>query len=108
MQDIWRVGPEVGTEEIGHRGLCNLFEVGLKICLGIAPSEVGIRLCVSRLAQPIHNVWPGKRLGEIDGVRIFRPQRTEAPFPERHGLGAVSYTHPEPTRRTPISYAVFC
>ena len=25
-----------------------------------------------------------------------------------HGLEAVSYTHPEPTRPEPISYAVFC
>ena len=41
MQDVWRVGPEVGGEEVADGGFGDLFEVGLQFGLFGAPGEVG-------------------------------------------------------------------
>ena len=51
MQDVWRIGPEVGGEEVADGRAGDLFEVGLEFGFFGAPVEVGVGLGEAALGQ---------------------------------------------------------
>ena len=69
-QYVGGVRPQVGAEVLGDLGLRELLEIIRQLPLGIAPGEVGIRLRESHLREPVHDLGPGERLGEKDGLGI--------------------------------------
>ena len=87
VQDVGRVGPEVGAEEVADRRLRDLFEVRLQLGLGVAPGEVGVGLGEAGLGERVHDVRAGEGFGEEDGVGVSLCTVVDAPLPEGQGLG---------------------
>ena len=86
-EDVGRVGPGVGPEEVDGAG-AQLGEVLLQLPLALAPGEVRVALAEPDLGQLLHDPRPGERLGQEDASRgwcgcISRDE----PLPERERLG---------------------
>ena len=87
VEDVRRVGPDVGGEEVGDGRLGDLFEVGLQFGLAGAPGEVGVGLGEAGLGERVHDVRAGEGFGEEDDVGRFGVEFGDAPLPEGQGLG---------------------
>ena len=87
VQNVGRVGPEVGAEEIGDRRLGDLFEVLLQLGAGVAPGEVGVGLGEAGLGERVHDMRTGEGFGQKDHVGMFLVNLGDAPLPEGQRLG---------------------
>src|ERR1700757_5049736 len=63
-EDVRRVRPQVGPEELAERRRGRLVEVLKQLVGSVAPREVRIRLVKSTLPQPVHHLRPRERLGQ--------------------------------------------
>ena len=87
MENVGRVGPEVGTEEVGDRWARDLFEVLFELRAGVAPGEVGVGLGEAGLREGVHDVGAGEGFGEEQDIGILFVDFGEAPLPEGEGFG---------------------
>ena len=82
VEDVGRVGPEVGAEEVGDGRARDLGEVGGELGLLRPPGEVGVGLREAELGEPVHRLRPRERLGQKDRVGGGPPDVGDQPFPK--------------------------
>jgi hypothetical protein len=86
-KDVGGVRPQVGPEEIAHRRLAQLAEVGHDLVLGGSPGEVRVGMGETDLRQSVHDPRPSERLCQEQDVRVLAPHLLDEPLPEPEGLG---------------------
>src|SRR5439155_23330002 len=67
-ENVGRVGPEVGPEELPDRRLRELWEVLIQLPGRVAPREVRVRLAESDLGEPVHDPGARERFRQQDRV----------------------------------------
>ena len=87
VQDVGRVGEEVGPEVLLLAGVGQLGDVLGQLPARVLPGEVGVGLAEADLAQMAHHRALGERLGEEDHVAVAGVDLVDQPRPERERLG---------------------
>ncbi|MEY5014338.1 MAG: hypothetical protein RIS92_696 [Verrucomicrobiota bacterium] len=86
-EDVGRVWPEVGAEDLGLGGGGEFGEVVAEFGGGVSPREVGVALGEPGFCEDVHHFGAGECLGQKDGVRVFRLEGGDHVLPERDGFG---------------------
>ena len=86
-ENVGRVGPLVGAEEVAHRRLGQLGEVGGDFGLGVAPREVSVGLAESQLGEAVHDLGAREGFGQKEDFRVVALDFGDDPLPEGKGLG---------------------
>ena len=87
VEDVRRVGPDVGAEEVGDRRIADFFEVRLQAGFVVAPGEVGVALCEAAFGERVHDVRAREGFGEEEGVGCVGMDLGDTPLPEGQRLG---------------------